>query len=1126
MSNTPIGIDLKNITHLNDLEFLSHTYAELFDILPDQDIYQVIGNRLKAIVGNAFVIINEYDKHTRRFHIRSLTGLGEFTENIIKLLDKNPEDMSVALNDEEAMKVLLTGKMSQGPEGLYELSFKSIPKIVCQAIEKLLNIGTIYVMGFARRGELFGDAVIICRQGENQDLIEKKILLIETFINQAVLALHRKKVEIELYASERRFKALIKNSSDSITILDKDGMQIYVSNVVEKMLGYHPSELINLPVIKEMIHPEDQERTRDAFLTIIRDGQGGAQYRHRHKNGSWVYLEAWGTNQLENPDIQGVVVNVRDITERKEIENTLKKSEETHRRFIDNAPIGIFITNLKGEFTYSNKRLEDITGYKKEEWLKKTYHLVVHPDDVKIVQNKIKLRQEGKTDTDAYEIRIFNSKNDLRWIRITSEAIFEDKNGSKRMTGMQSFIEDITKIKRAEDINKTLFAISNTVAETENLSDLYQHIHHLLRKVLDVTNFFIVLVETKKSTLHFPYFVDTVDEDFSPIKNFNEKNSLSGLVVSQAKPILLRKQELEKRAAQKGFFGPVPLIWMGVPLMIKNKVIGVIAVQSYTDEGLYNEEDLKILSSVSDQVAIAIERKQAEEALKKSEELFKLITENTSALVSILDSKGDYIFASPSHDQLGYKPEELIGRSGFTLMEEEDIGPLLKHLDNARKRKKSKAFLNYRLKDKKGQIHYFSGLFDAVFKPDGSLERIIYVGEDITELRKAQAEKVEAVSQAAEAEKLALVGQIAGKMAHDFNNILGVVMGNAELAILDCPDDKTKKTLELIFEQTLRGKNLTKNLVAFARDQEPRQEFFSIDEKMELVINLLRKDLEGIQVIRQYGRGIPEVLADPGMMEHAIVNLLQNSIHAVSLAQQPEIIARTYHKGEFVFLKIEDNGCGIPYEFVKEIFEPSFTLKGSKDKAGMYKPGIKGTGYGMSNVKKYVEQHKGSIWVSSELKKGTKVTISLPVTKKRLTPEEIQEVKKEKICQGKYILLVEDEQAISDIQYRILTHEALKHRVDLAGNGRVAMDLLDRNTYDLISLDYILPGELNGMDVYHHIRKTDQTVPILFISGNIEFLESIKDLKQRDPCIDHLSKPCKNLDYINRINQLLINLPG
>jgi two-component system cell cycle sensor histidine kinase/response regulator CckA len=92
--------------------------------------------------------------------------------------------------------------------------------------------------------------------------------------------------------------------------------------------------------------------------------------------------------------------------------------------------------------------------------------------------------------------------------------------------------------------------------------------------------------------------------------------------------------------------------------------------------------------------------------------------------------------------------------------------------------------------------------------------------------------------------------------------------------------------------------------------------------------------------------------------------------------------------------------------------------------------------------------------------------------------------------------------------------------VDIAGDGQIAIDLLSRNKYDLISLDYILPGKLNGMDVYRHIRNYNKTVPILFNSGNLEFLESIKDLRQKDPYIDHLSKPCKNIDYLNSINML------
>jgi signal transduction histidine kinase/CheY-like chemotaxis protein len=392
---------------------------------------------------------------------------------------------------------------------------------------------------------------------------------------------------------------------------------------------------------------------------------------------------------------------------------------------------------------------------------------------------------------------------------------------------------------------------------------------------------------------------------------------------------------------------------------------------------------------------------------------------------------------------------------------------------------------------------------------------------EISEHKRTQEEKINAQKIAGEQKKLALVGQVAGKMAHDFNNILGIIMGTAELAIMDCKNAEIKKSLKLIFDQTLRGKNLTKNLVAFAKSQEPKQNFFKINEKIDLVIDLLQKDLEAIELIKENKPGVPDLLADPGMIEHALVNLVQNSIHAVGMVKKPRIIVRSFCLDDYICFEIEDNGCGIPKDYLENIYDPSFTLKGSKDITRSYKHDIKGTGYGMSNVKKYVEQHKGIIEVESIFGSGTTFTIRLPVIKKELTKEEKIEIRKETAQFKKNVLLVEDESAILDVQYRVLTQDPCRHKVATALNGKAALDLFDKNEYDLVSLDYILPGNMNGMDVYNHIRTKDKTIPILFVSGNIDFLESIKELRQNDANIDHLSKPCQNRDYLNSINGLL-----
>ncbi len=515
------------------------------------------------------------------------------------------------------------------------------------------------------------------------------------------------------------------------------------------------------------------------------------------------------------------------------------------------------------------------------------------------------------------------------------------------------------------------------------------------------------------------------------------------------------------------------------------------------------------------------EQKKAEDELKVAAAINKIIISESPIGISIYNKKGQCIDANNSLGEiLGTTKEQILAQNYNEIESWKKFGLIKLAKDAIRERttKRQEFQITSTFLQKKIVI-------DCHFVPflkKGDINLMLMIA-DMTNRIKVENEKIVAQKIAAEHEKMALVGQLAGKMAHDFNNVLGVIMGNAELSLLDCTDDNIKKALELILKQTIRGKNLTKNLVAFAKDQELKQEFFRSNEKVDLVVNLLKKDLEGIEIIKDGKQGLPELLADPGMIEHGLVNLLQNSIHALSKVKNPKITIRTYKLDSNIYFEIEDNGCGIPKEYIDKIYEPSFTLKGNKDISGSYRNDIKGTGYGMANVKKYIGQHNGSITVESKFGSGTKFSIKIPITNKKLTNKEKIDIQKQIIQFEKYVLLVEDEPAISDVQYRVLTQEPCNHKVDVANNGRVAIDLIDRNKYDFVSLDYILPGDINGMDVYNHIRETYKDVPILFISGNIEFIESIKALKKKDTNIDHISKPCQNKDYVISINKLLEN---
>lgn len=400
-------------------------------------------------------------------------------------------------------------------------------------------------------------------------------------------------------------------------------------------------------------------------------------------------------------------------------------------------------------------------------------------------------------------------------------------------------------------------------------------------------------------------------------------------------------------------------------------------------------------------------------------------------------------------------------------------------------------------------------------------QMILSTARDITDRKIRQKERDEAIKFTAEQEKYALVGQVAGKMAHDFNNILGAIMGHAEISMLDCQEESTLSSLNIILEQTLRGKSLTQNLVAFAKDQEPKEEYFNVNSKIDLVINLLQKDLDETTVVREYKPGLPDVLADPGMIEHILVNLVQNAVHAMSLVKNPRLIIKTFIEDDRIFIKIIDIGCGIPQKYQADIFMPSFTLKGSRDVTCAYRQGIKGTGYGMANVKKYIEKHKGMISFESRVNEGSTFTLAIPVIEKQLTTKEKTLISKKKVATHKNILLVEDEPAISAVQQKILNHDPFHHKVALATTAQEAMELFDQGDFDLISLDYLLPGNLTGLDVYKYVRKKNKTIPIIFVSGNIGFLESMKEISATDRFMDHISKPCGNIVYANTINKWL-----
>ena len=526
------------------------------------------------------------------------------------------------------------------------------------------------------------------------------------------------------------------------------------------------------------------------------------------------------------------------------------------------------------------------------------------------------------------------------------------------------------------------------------------------------------------------------------------------------------------------------------------------------------------------------DRRMAEVALRESQNRFKTLFNglNDAVFVHPYAERGFKNFVEVNDvacDWYGYTREEMLQMTPQDLILEPEGKGM--GSDESRKALKRMGRRTLETLNKKKNNDIFPvEISSSLFEFHGEL-MILSTVRDITERRQSEKERAEAVKFAAEQEKYALVGQVAGKMAHDFNNILGAIMGNAELSLLECERGEIRTSLETILAQTVRGKNLTKNLMAFALDNEPKEAYFDINQKIDLVLSLMKTDLDGICLYRKLAPNIPELLADPGMIEHALVNLLQNSIHATSLTPVPRIeISTRFTRGDLL-IEIQDNGCGIPEVHYDKIYTPAFTLKGSKDLRGVYADGIKGTGYGMANVKKYIQKHRGTIECFSREGEGTRFVLRIPMIQKDLTETEKSRIIRQAVAREQKILLVEDEKAISMVQKKILSQPPFNHTVVPAETGQEAIEAFDRaamdlEPFDLVTLDYILPGKLNGMDVYAHIRRTNPDIPILFVSGNMVFLESLAELKAGDPVVDNLSKPCENIVFADTVNTWLTRI--
>lgn len=373
----------------------------------------------------------------------------------------------------------------------------------------------------------------------------------------------------------------------------------------------------------------------------------------------------------------------------------------------------------------------------------------------------------------------------------------------------------------------------------------------------------------------------------------------------------------------------------------------------------------------------------------------------------------------------------------------------------------------------------------VVTQTDDDSKKIRVAASDISGRKRAEAEKKQLESQLRSAHKMQALGTIAGGIAHEFNNILGIILGNAELALDELPEwNPARFNLEAVQTASLRAKVIVHELLSFVRKTEPERKPIKINAIVTGSLKLIRSSIpSGIEIRQDIQKEPRTILADPTQINQVLINLITNAVHAMEkdggilriglnrVTLDDKMVKRHgLSPGPYVKLTVSDTGHGIDPEIVERIFDPYFTTKETG----------KGAGMGLAVVQGIVRNHNGAIFVDSEFDKGTAFHIFLPVienehARKDFITEDFKTGKER-------ILFVDDEKSLVEIVSQIL--DRLGYRVEATTNPFDALKLFRTNSdkFDLVITDLTMPG-MSGDKLVKEILAIRPEMPIILCSG-------------------------------------------
>ncbi len=872
---------------------------------------------------------------------------------------------------------------------------------------------------------------------------ERLVPAMRRAVEEAEERVRRRHVETELIRREKYFRTLTENALDILTILNREGQFAYNSPSVKRVLGYEPQELAGQSAFA-YVHPDDLHHAKEALqFTLEHPGlTTTVNFRVRHQDGSWRYLEAVGQNRLDDPDIAGVVLNSRDITDRKQAEEILRQSEEEYRLIFEGNPNPMWVFDLETlEFLEVNEAAIEHYGYTRAEFLGMTLK------DIR-VGDELSMPFDGQTEEDKGDIQSSFARGHV-WQHRKKDGTLITVAVEWRPIAFRGHLAALT---LANDVTELVKAEQGLRESEQRFRDLFEgspdavFVEDLEGNVLDVN--------PAACRLHG-----------LPRKELIGKN-----VLELVPPGKRKETEREFKKLVSGELQRVE----GESLVTDGHAVPVEVNASRIH---YGSKPTMLLH-----VRDITERRQAEVALRSSEMLFYSVWENSVDGMRLTDEDGTIVAANNAYCSLvGLRRDELEGKS-FTVIYADSENPaaiLQQYLEQFRDRAK------VRQSERKLTLHNGNTVIledtNSVVEMRGKPPLLLSLFRDVTAERRLE-------EQLRQAQKMEAIGQLAGGVAHDFNNILTVIHGHASL-LMDRNDlsAPAAKSAQQVIQAAERAAGLTRQLLTFSRRQVIQPRRLDMNEVVANMTKMLGRLLgEDIALQVNYWSQPPIVAADESMMEQVLLNLSVNARDAmpkggqlvirISVAEVDEHHLRQHPEGRagcFVCITTTDTGCGIPPENLRRIFEPFFTTKGVG----------KGTGLGLATVYGIVKQHQGWIEVESEIGRGATFRVYIPYAAG--FGQKSEEGSPETTVRGgdETILVVEDEQPVRELVSTLL--QGYGYRVLHAESGVKALEVWDRHKQeiDLVLTDLVMPDRMNGKELAEKLWDERPDLKVIFSSG-------------------------------------------